>query len=185
MSCCNSCETWAPKSCSPCCEKEICAKYCDRKTGRRGDMILRIPSMKNVYLVVRYTLSLSLTAQTPTTIPYNLVVKASTGSCCSSVWNGTAACIPVCGDGIYTLSAHTSLTAGSTDSVFTVAINAGGAPIATDTVTVAAGQSVDRDLTISYPLICGQSVTVTVVSSTGGTVTPGSTFFSMVRVSDC
>lgn len=185
MACCGSCESWAPKTCSPCCEKEICAKYCDKKTGKRGVMVLRIPAMKNVYLVVRYTLSLPLAPQTSTIIPYNLVVKASTGSCCASVWNGTSACIPQCGDGIYTLSAHTSLTAGDADSVFTISINAGGAPIASDTTTVAAGQSVDRDLTISYPLICGQSVTVTVTSSTGGTVAPGSTFFSMVRVSDC
>jgi hypothetical protein len=153
-------------------------------------MILKIPSPIPVYFNGHLTTTLTLTPNVPLVIPYNVVdlISSSCGPCSPNIYNGLtgSVTIPKCGNGIYTLTAHTTITTTEEGgSTFTISINVDGISVAADTKTLAMGDTVDVDLTSGpVALRCGQVVNVTVTTTTaGGSVLGVHTYFGLVLVS--
>lgn len=188
MSRCGCCEDFRPQwPCPPtpppesCCTKCFEAEICCHKCKHKSKFTVKLPAFKNVYLNARLAGPITLTPAVASLLGFNAIVSIS-DPCIYNLATGLLT-VPVCGQGVYTLSTNMTLTAPVTPSIFTVSINVNGTPIDTITATLAAGTTQDVALPVAaYPLQLGQSVSVTVTGSTGGTVS--SAYFSLVRSSD-
>lgn len=188
MSSCNCCEDFKPRwPCppppvpEPCCTKCYEAEICCHKCKHKSKFTIKLPGYKNVYLNARLAGPVTLTPAVSTLLNFNTIVSIS-DSCIYSLATGLLT-VPVCGQGVYTMSTNMTLAAPVTPSIFTININVNGTPIDTFTANVAAATSQDISLPVAaYVLQTGQSVSVTVTGSTGGTVS--AVYFSLVRSSD-
>lgn len=190
--CCDEPKIWTPagSSCDPCattskscCTKKVKAEYCCKKCKSKGSMVLELDSKGPVYIRVNYIGTLNLLPTILTPVPFNTISSISN----INIYNPALGLvtIPPCGDGIYVVSVHVVATAGQAISIFTLSINVNGVPIDSISVTLLGGETQDLILPISgFPLQVGQSLGVTVIASTGGSISGPNTTFSLTRVSD-